>query len=74
MNNPVPNFENLLKEKLSPMKKELESLVNSIIGGQKIQRISPVVKWGQSMDNVLLEVKLAHRFDAPGCSTPKNHK
>jgi len=56
------------------MKKELESLVNSIIGGQKIQRISPVVKWGQSMDNVLLEVKLAHRFDAPGCSTPKNHK
>ena len=30
--------------------------------------VQPTISWAQSLTTVYLEVKLAHRFDAPGCA------
>ena len=30
--------------------------------------VQPTVSWAQSLTTIYLEVKLAHRFDAPGCA------
>ena len=30
--------------------------------------VQPTVSWTQSLTTIYLEVKLAHRFDAPGCA------
>ena len=34
---------------------------------KKQQAIAPIFKWGQSLGDVFLHLKLSHRFDAPGC-------
>ena len=30
--------------------------------------VQPTVSWAQDLKRVLIEVKFAHRFDAPGCA------
>lgn len=31
------------------------------------QFVTPVFKWGQSNEEIFIEIKLSHRFDSPGC-------
>lgn len=38
-----------------------------IAKSKKPQVVLPVFKWGQSKTEVFIEIKLSHRFDAPGC-------
>ena len=38
------------------------------------QTVFPASKWAQSMDEVFIEVKFAHRHDSPGCLEMKNLK
>ena len=38
------------------------------------QSVFPASKWAQSMDEVFIEVKFAHRHDSPGCLEMKNLK
>jgi hypothetical protein len=40
---------------------------NLIALSKKKQSVLPVFKWGQSKQEIFMEVKLSHRFDAPGC-------
>ena len=30
--------------------------------------VQPTVSWAQDLNKIYIEVKLAHRFDAPGCA------
>lgn len=32
------------------------------------QVVEPTVEWAQDLHRVFMEVKFAHRFDAPGCA------
>ena len=40
---------------------------NLISLNKKKQKVSPVFKWGQSNEEIFMEIKLSHRFDSPGC-------
>ena len=36
--------------------------------------ISPAFRWGQSLTEILIEVKYATRFDSPACLDTFDHK
>jgi hypothetical protein len=60
-----------IKEQFEVCRKIAESAVqridNLIARSKKPQKVQPVFKWGQSNSEVFIEIKLSHRFDAPGC-------
>ncbi len=47
--------------------KELEVLKALISQNKNKQIIHPVFKWGQSKSDILIFMKLSHRFGSPGC-------
>lgn len=48
------------------LKKQLER-VETIVEDKKEQIAVPAAQWAQSSDQIIMDVKFAHRFDAPGC-------
>lgn len=34
---------------------------------RKTQNLTPMFKWGQSMTQIFIKLKFAHRWDSPGC-------
>ena len=38
------------------------------------QEVFPASKWAQSLDQIFIEVKFAHKYDSPGCLEIKNLK
>lgn len=47
-----------LTKQVSALKKELET-------GHRVQTVSPALEWAQSPDEVFINVKFAHKLDAP---------
>ena len=45
---------------------QLETLSKRVAALQAQQRVAPAFKWGQNRTDVFLQVKLSHRFEAPG--------
>lgn len=54
---------NYLLQKLS----NLEKISKIAQSSTKIQQVTPVFKWAQSLDKIFIKVKFAHRWDSPGC-------
>lgn len=48
------------------LRKQLER-VEAIVEDKKEQNAVPAAQWAQSSEWLVLDVKFAHRFDAPGC-------
>lgn len=48
------------------LKKQVER-VEAIVQDSKEQVAVPAAQWAQSSDKLIMDVKFAHRFDAPGC-------
>ena len=64
-----------LAKSISHIKKELED-VNIKYRFQKItyKNIYPASQWAQSLDNIFIEIKFAHRHDSPGCLEVEDKK
>ena len=45
----------------------MESLSVAISNSKPKMEVAPVMKWGQSENEVHIFLKLSHRFDSPGC-------
>ena len=58
---------------INTMKKQLDEIYNKhrfeVI---EYQTISPAFKWAQSLEDIFIEIKFAHRHDSPGCLEIKN--
>lgn len=55
-----------IKWSATEYKKKLEK-ISKVLNVKKEQTASPAFQWAQSSEWLLLDVKFAHRFDAPGC-------
>jgi len=82
-------IEKLIQEVLDPLdldlstdmrlvgnqiKKEIDNIVNVAHAKRNTQIITPVFQWIQSKTHVFLQIKFAHRHDAPGCLEVKNDR
>ena len=61
-------YRTSLSYAINTIKKELDD-VNIKYRYQKIEykNIYPASQWAQSLDNIYIEIKFAHRHDSPGC-------
>ena len=64
-----------LAKSIRHIKEELED-VNIKYRFQKItyKNIFPASQWAQSLDNIFIEIKFAHRHDSPGCLEVEDKK
>ena len=51
----------------STIHREMEALSITISNSKPKMEVAPVMKWGQSDNEVHIFLKLSHRFDSPGC-------
>ena len=57
-----------LSVSINTMKKALDEINNKHrFEKQEYQTVSPAFKWAQSLEDIFLEIKFAHRHDSPGC-------
>ena len=68
-------YRKSLSYSINTLKKELED-VNIKYRYQKIEykNINPASQWAQSLDNIYIELKFAHRHDSPGCLEVEDKK
>ena len=53
---------------INTMKKQLDEIHNKHrFEVKEYQTISPAFKWAQSLEDIFIEIKYAHRHDSPGC-------
>ena len=69
------DYRRSLSYSINSIKKELED-VNIKYRYQKIEykNIYPASQWAQSLDNIYVEIKFAHRHDSPGCLEVEDKK
>ena len=69
------DYRTSLSLAINSIKKELED-VNIKYRYQKIEykNIYPASQWAQSLDNIYVEIKFAHRHDSPGCLEVEDKK
>ena len=66
-------FRETLSVAINNLQKKLEDLHNKFrFDESDFQVVFPAFQWAQSMDQVFLEIKFAHRHDSPGCLEVKN--
>ena len=60
---------------INTMKKQLDEIHNKHrFEVKEYQTVSPAFKWAQSLDDIFIEIKYAHRYDSPGCLEIKDMK
>lgn len=58
----------VINEQLSLLKREQSTLYKELAKEDRdVILITPALKWAQSLDNIFIETKFAHRLDAPAC-------
>ena len=68
-------YKDQIKSANSNASKKLKEIYNNFRFEEKDYiAASPAFQWAQSGDNVFIEIKYAHRFDAPGCLDVKKEK
>ena len=62
------DYRENLSVSINTMKKALDEINNKHRFEKKeYQIVSPAFKWAQSLEDIFLEIKFAHRHDSPGC-------
>ena len=62
------DYRESLSVSINTMKRALDDINNKHRFEKKeYQTVSPAFKWAQSLEDVFLEIKFAHRHDSPGC-------
>ena len=65
----LPYILESIKEGARLVNERLNERILAIQMKKDYIRVELPVQWAQSLNNVLIEVRYAHRHDAPGCST-----
>jgi hypothetical protein len=61
-------FRETLDNAINSVTKTLQDILNKYKYYENdYQIVSPAFQWAQSLENIFIEVKFAHRFDSPGC-------
>ena len=61
-------YREILSVSINTMKKQLDEIHNKHrFEVKEYQTISPAFKWAQSLEDIFIEIKYAHRHDSPGC-------
>jgi len=61
-------YRESLSLSINTMKKQLDEIHNKHrFEVKEYQTISPAFKWAQSLEDIFIEIKYAHRHDSPGC-------
>ena len=61
-------FHEILAVSINTMKKQLDEIYNKHrYDDKEYQIVSPAFRWAQSLDDIFIEIKYAHRHDSPGC-------
>ena len=64
-----------LAKSISHIKKELEDVnIKYRYQRKTYKHIFPASQWAQSLDNIYIEIKFAHRHDSPGCLEVEDKK
>ena len=67
------NFKNELKKIISNIEFRMKEFYNKYrFTEEEFQKVTPVIQWAQSLNNVFLHVKFSHRHDSPGCPEVQN--
>ena len=62
------DYRENLSLSINTMKRALDEINNKHRFEKKqYQIVSPAFKWAQSLDDIFIEIKFAHRHDSPGC-------
>ena len=62
-----------LEMSISKMRKQIDEVHNKHKYDETdFQEIFPASQWAQSLDDIFIEIKFAHRHDSPGCLEIKN--
>ena len=62
------DYRENLSVSINTMKRILDEINNKHRFEKKeYQIVSPAFKWAQSLDDIFIEIKFAHRHDSPGC-------
>lgn len=68
-------YKESLDMSINTVKKSLEEISNKHKYNEiEYQIVKPAFQWAQSLKDIFIEVKFAHRLDAPGCLEMKNLK
>jgi hypothetical protein len=66
-------FRETLTVAINNIQKSLEDLHNKFrFDDSEFQKVSPAFQWAQSLKDVYIQIKFAHRHDSPGCLEVKN--
>lgn len=66
-------FRDSLRSTVSQIEREMKDLYNKYrFEEEEFQKVTPVLQWAQSLNNIFLEIKFSHRHDSPGCPEVKN--
>ena len=61
-------FRETLDNSINSISKILQEILNKYKYSENdYQIVSPAFQWAQSLENIFIEVKFAHRIDSPGC-------
>ena len=61
-------YREILSVSINTMKRQLDEIHNKHrFEVKEYQTISPAFKWAQSLEDIFIEIKYAHRHDSPGC-------
>ena len=62
------DYRENLSVSINTMKKTLDEINNKHRFEKKqYQTVYPAFRWAQSLEDIFIEIKFAHRFDSPGC-------
>ena len=62
------DYRENLSVSIKTMKKALDEINNKHRFEKKqYQTVYPAFRWAQSLEDIFIEIKFAHRFDSPGC-------
>ena len=62
------DYRENLSVSINTMKKALDEINNKHRFEKKqYQTVYPAFRWAQSLEDIFIEIKFAHRFDSPGC-------
>jgi len=66
-------FRETLSVAINNVQRKLEDLHNKFrFDEADFQIVAPAFQWAQSMNQIFIEIKFAHRHDSPGCLEVKN--
>lgn len=70
----IPEILESIKAGAELVNRRLQDKVKEVSGKKRYLNVETPVQWAQSLNHVFVEVRYAHRHDAPGCSRSEDEQ